>query len=415
MGDQAVHVQEPMRSRNPFHHYLRFRRARILTVEPVMFLFMFGMFLFSTLSQQYLMNRYSLDILQNTSYPYANETRCVYKEDVTNYTGDPSAYDRVVIGNATLLFVFRSLAFQIPSIIVTMIVGPLSDRYGRRPVIILVAIGAVLQGLGVLVVILCGLDLHYFIVFGGIEGLCGGLSAMTMACYSYVSDVSSVKWRTMRIGLVQSMLYVAGILSRGLGLLWFQKLNCDITYPLVLVVACNFCIILYTVLFLPESLSNKERQKKNLDKPHGLKLLNRGFNIFFCQVHEYPVWRLWLALVPIVFMTMIMTAETSIGIFYFGEMNWKPFLVGINQALAMSSHMISLMVVLPILVALKFPDPLISLIGAVANCSMNLFIGLSKYPYELFISEFGVLYLIWTPEMRATPSTNPPLHSFMTL
>ena len=366
-----------------------------------MFLFFFGMFLFSTLSQQYLLNRYSLDILENTTYPYSNEStsRCVYKEDVTNYTGDPTAYDEIVIGNATLLFVFRSLAFQIPSIIITMIVGPLSDHYGRRFVLLLVAAGAVLQGLGILMIILYDLDLHYFILFGGIEGLCGGLSAMTMACYSYVSDVSSAKWRTMRIGLVQSMLYVAGILSRGLGLLWFQKLDCDITYPLILVVACNFSIIVYTVLFLPKSLPSAERRRKSKDKIYGLKLLNRGLSIFFCQVSEYPVWRLWLALVPIVFMTLIMTAETSIGIFYFGEMNWKPALIGINQALAMSSHMISLMVLLPILVALKFPDPLISLIGAVANCSMNLFIGLSKYPYELFISELVLSSCIVTEDI----------------
>lgn len=363
------------------------RYGRLLTVEPVIFLYMFGMFLSSTLSQQYYMNRYSLDILRNTSYPYLGETRCVYKEDVTNYTGDPTAYGKIVLGNATLLFVFRSLASQIPAIVVTMLLGPLSDRYGRCPVILLVAFGAVLHGYMNLSIVYFKLDMQYFILSGAIEGVTGGLSSITMACYSYVSDISSLKWRTMRIGLVQSMLYVAGIMSRGLGLLWFQKLNCDITYPLVLFMACNAAIIVYVTLFLSESLTAKERRKKNVDKPKGVMLLARGISIFLCRTKEYPVWRMWLALVPIVFMTMIMTAETATGIFYFGAVDWKPVLIGINQALAMGSHMVCAMVVLPILVALKLPDPLISLIGAVANCSMNFFIGLSRYPYELFIGE----------------------------
>ena len=336
------------------------------------------------------MNHYSLEVLKNTLYPYANETRCIIKEDVTNYTGDNSTYGKVVVGNATLLFVLRSVPSQILSIIVTLIMGPLSDRYGRRPVIVLVALGGALQGLGSLAIIHFNLNLYYFILFGAVEGLFGGLPAITTACYAYVSDISSDKWRTVRIGLVQSMLYVAGILSRGLGLLWFQKLNCEITYPLILYVTCKLATIVYLVLFLPESLTYMERKGKNRDKPKGIRLLIRGLSIFFCHIREYPVLSLWLALVPIVFMTMIMTAETSIGIFYFADMNWKPVLVGINQALAMGSHMISAMVILPILVVLKFPDPLISLIGSTVNCGMNFFIGLSKHPYQLFISEFEV-------------------------
>lgn len=390
MADSKIEPREPRASpvSASWTLYLSFRYAKLLTVEPVMFLYMFAMYLFATLSQEYYMNRYSLEVLQNTSYPYANETRCIIKEDVTNYTGDNSTYGKVVMGNATLLFVLRSVPSQILSIIVTLMMGPLSDRYGRRPVIVLVAVGGVLQGLGSLMIIHFNLNLHYFILCGAVEGMFGGLPAITTASFAYVSDISTDKWRTVRIGLVQSMLYVAGILSRGLGLLWFQRLNCDITNPLILYVACKVATIVYLMFFLPESLTSSERRIKNLDKPKGLKVLSRGLSIFFCHVREYPVFRLWLALVPIVFMTMIMSAETSIGIFYFGDMNWKPLLVGINQALAMGSHMVCAMLVLPILVALKLPDPLISLIGSSVNCGMNFFIGLSKHPYQLFISEF---------------------------
>lgn len=53
------------------------------------------------------------------------------------------------------------------------------------------------------------LDLHLFILAGAIEG-CGGFSAILAASFAYVSDISSGKWRTLRIDLVESMTAISG-------------------------------------------------------------------------------------------------------------------------------------------------------------------------------------------------------------
>lgn len=377
-----------MVSLNPWDLYLAFRNAKIITVEPVIFLYMFGTYLYFPLYQQYFLNRYSLDVLQNTSYLYTNETRCINKSEVNNYSLNNNTYDEVVTHNASNLFIYTSLANRILSIAVTMILGPLSDRYGRRLPMMLVAVGATLQGLLGLAIVHFTLNMYLFILGGAIAGLFGDFASVLMACFSYISDISSGRWRTVRIGLAESMIFMAGLLAEGLGGLWFQKLNCKLASPLLLFIACNVTIVLYTLIFLPESVTSDERRRKNAGKPKGLKSLLRGASIFCCCIREYSVWRLWFSIVPVAILVINMAGATSIGVFFFSDLSWSPGRIGAYQATAMGSHMVALMVVLPILVALKMPDMLISLTGIFFSCTMNLFIGLSRRTYQLFIGEF---------------------------
>lgn len=388
--ERYIPASEASVTLNPFllswNFYQVLRNARVLTVEPVVFLYMFGTYLYFPLYQQYFLNRYSLDVLENTSYPFTNETRCINESDVTYYTGSNSTY-KSVESHATRLFVISSVANKIASVIATLILGGLSDLYGRRPVILLVALGAALQIALCLCIVHFKLNMYFFVLSGVISGMFGDFASLLMACFAYASDISSNEWRTVRIGLVEAMLFLAGLLSEGLGGFWFQEIDCNIADPSMLVLASYSAIILYTLFFLPESLTSTERRIKAAKKPKGIKSLARGARIFFCQVSEYSVWRLWMALIPIAIIVANMTGVTSLTVFFFKDLNWRPGVIGAYQATAMGSHMLTLMVLLPILVACKFSDPLISLIALLFNCGMNLFIGLSTRTYQLFIGK----------------------------
>lgn len=50
--------------------------------------------------------------------------------------------------------------------------------------------------------------------------------------------------------------------------------------------------------------------------------------------------------------------------------------------------MVSLIAVLPVLVALNFPDPLLSLIAVIANIAMNIVIGVSQTTCPIFIGNY---------------------------
>ena len=45
------------RSWNPLRLYLKFRGLKIVTVEPVLFLYMFGLYMLLAVDEQYVFNR----------------------------------------------------------------------------------------------------------------------------------------------------------------------------------------------------------------------------------------------------------------------------------------------------------------------------------------------------------------------
>nr|KAG5688536.1 hypothetical protein BaRGS_031320 [Batillaria attramentaria] len=45
------------------------------------------------------------------------------------------------------------------------------------------------------------------------NGLCGGIIACLMAVFSYITHIASPESKTMRIGIVESMIFMAGTLG----------------------------------------------------------------------------------------------------------------------------------------------------------------------------------------------------------
>ena len=156
-------------------------------------------------------------------------------------------------------------------------------------------------------------------------------------------------------------------------------------------IACALTIIGYTLVFLPESLSSTERRQQALKKQSKLASLATGFKILFCQFQEYAVWKLWGGLIIVFVLVMNMTGATGVNINFFKaklSLDWDPETTGFYLGAQQLSHMVGLLVVLPILLACKLPDALVAIIGLAVSCAMNIIVGLAWKTYQLFIGKY---------------------------
>ena len=144
---------------------------------------------------------------------------------------------------------FSSLGLDLFCIV---ILGSLSDRYGRKPAIALSIIGVLWRSAVDLVIVHFHLPVPVFLVSVFLCGVSGGPNLLLAAGNAYLTDVTSVKNRTFRIIILQSCVLIStGIGQIGLGValqLSTYKSYGKYLLPLFVALGCTAASILYVVI-----------------------------------------------------------------------------------------------------------------------------------------------------------------------
>lgn len=143
------------------------------------------------------------------------------------------------------------------------ILGALSDRFGRRPVLLVSLMGAVLD------YILMAFAPNLTILFIGrvIAGLTG--ASMTVAT-AYMADISDDKNRAANFGLIGAAFGFGFIVGPAIG--GFTG-SLGHQYPFLVAAGLNLLNFIFGVFILPESLPKELRRKVELTKLNPLKSL----------------------------------------------------------------------------------------------------------------------------------------------
>jgi len=141
------------------------------------------------------------------------------------------------------------MTFGMAQFLMSPLLGALSDRYGRRPLLLLG-----ISGLGVTFALTALANSLWVVVAVRLIG--GGLSANFAVAQAYVADISTPEDRTASLGKLGAMFGIGFVLGPALG---GQLGHYDIRLPLF--VAAGLCALnaLYGLLVLPESLPADRR------------------------------------------------------------------------------------------------------------------------------------------------------------
>jgi DHA1 family tetracycline resistance protein-like MFS transporter len=177
---------------------------------------------------------------------------------VTEFAGgDPSAGARWF---GPLIAVYALMQF-----IFAPVLGALSDRYGRRPVLLIA-----LFGYGVDYLIL-GMAPNLFWLFVG-RLLAGILGATTTTANAYMADISTPETRSRNFGLVGAAFGLGFVFGPALGGVLGEA---NPRLPFFVAAGLVFCNWLYGFFILPESLPPERRRTVDLAELNPFRVILR--------------------------------------------------------------------------------------------------------------------------------------------
>ena len=364
-------------------------RAKIITVEIVCVLYIMGKMISVTLFEQYYYHKFGSVVLQNTSFEFPNGSFCVSSELINSNTGSNDSY-KVVESQSNHLVAYLAIAMTIPSMVVTVVIGPLMDRYGRKIGILLPVTGTMLMG--ILSVLIIQFDLHpyYFFIPHVVNGLTGGFTCVLASCFAYIADVGTPRWRSLRIGIVESGIAYGGAVGTLLGGFWLHKIDCNFVPPMLFFVGCNVVILVYTVFFIPESLSRSERKEMVRKNPKGPQTYIQGFKIFCGGLPVRSTWMLYVATICITVMGINQFGAVMIDVYFLKALpfDFNAFQIGIYEGVRAASQGTANSLLMAILVALCVGDAWIMLLATLFHVATGFLIGFSNLAWQLYASEW---------------------------
>lgn len=224
-----------------------------VTVEPFVICYVLPSVLAGLAVQNLCLEKSCLVNLQ-----YDEQTcRHIMQGRTHNYTEQEKSVQIMVTGMTAWSFPLQT---ALPGIL-TLFLGAWSDRTGnRKAFMVLPIVGKLISIVGIILstVFFLQVGLNETALIEGLPpALAGGRVAMTMAVYSYITDITSDKERTFRLGIITAIL----TLTRPVGLALSGYMTKRLGYYGVFSVACAFYLFgfVYIVLRL------KEKAKKTID------------------------------------------------------------------------------------------------------------------------------------------------------
>ena len=235
------------------------RLRRWFIVEPILILYVFGVFPVQTIAQKYILHRItneSLHILtsQNISDHPTNTTF----DPCHSNTSDPIyQFQEYVQSKSSQFVLYESIINGVPAIFVTIILGAGSDIFGRRFAILPPLVGALLGSSIYTYVICTEASIHWLFVGDAVIGCCGSFYAVLMGCLAYVADRTPPEKLMIRITIIELTMFIPGVISP----IVCGKVTTAFGYliPLLFIIAASAVNLVYALIFLPnETKGSKE-------------------------------------------------------------------------------------------------------------------------------------------------------------
>ncbi len=271
-----------------------------------------------------------------------------------------------------LAFLAVALAFGIANFLSAPVLGALSDRYGRRPVLLLGFLGLALNFLVTPLATALWMLLAVRLVSGAMQSNIAVANA-------YVADITPAEDRARRFGLLGAMFGVGFVLGPVIGGLLGAL---DLRYPFFLAGAMALVNSVYGLLVLPESLPPERRRPFDWRRAnpvaalHGLAVL-KGVGSLVTVIALASLAQFMLH------MTWVLYTKFKFG-WGPAEVGWSLFAVGIVSALSQG------VLLRPLLQ--RFSPERLAVVSLLVGCASFVGFGFATQGWMMYVViAFGLL------------------------
>ena len=371
-------------------------RSRLFIIEIYMSLFILQFLTSSQLIQQHIFQKFARETLSKTpNYTAPNESICLKQDYIVSATGNNDSIVEIQ-KRANNLAMYLEVIGLCGSGVMALFYGSLSDIIGRKPILTLTLVGMTIMCAIQFAVIEFDLNNYsiYLIVAAGINGFLGGTATMLGVSFAFVSDVTSKKWRTLRLGTTESSIGFGKAASYTIVYYWINSNGCDFKGPAYTLIGIVPLTFLYLIL-LPESLPPKERRQNG----GGFKKIANGIKVFIDpnRTSLSKWWRIWdcVAIIAIECLCVIGVYQVINYFLHNEPLEWSYELIGIYGVVTALSTVVSLVIVLPLMIALPIPrqymNPSFILFASVIAIVTNIMMATVKHgqDWEMFLGKWS--------------------------
>jgi len=250
-GDGGSNESSSIHSSSPIHPSVK---RKYIPLEPIMCFYFVSLVISIPIYQFYIYDTIAKSHgIQNF---VANDERkaCNNSEDGTT---------AIIQKEANKIFLNLSFLNTFASVIPTLFLGSISDKFGRKVSLLITFTGLFLRH--VLYVIVMQWELPYEVMYFAnvIEGLSGSMGSAIMSAFSILADTTTPgNDRAFRIALIDGLSAISAGLSVFGGGVWIKYSNFVI--PMIFATLLCLVTIVLVVIFIPKTnnFTNEDHQKK---------------------------------------------------------------------------------------------------------------------------------------------------------
>ncbi|XP_078607990.1 proton-coupled folate transporter-like [Branchiostoma floridae x Branchiostoma japonicum] len=301
-----------------------------VTIEPIAFLLVLAVVMVLPLQQQYIYYKLGNDTLPSNSHCDVNTSHPASKG---NKRVEEEAADWLT---------YIKLSISLPSLVMVLVLGSLSDKLGRKITLIAPLFGTLIWLLLGALVVYFNLPLSMFLVGSFIFGVMGGSASFITGCTSYVADITEKgQSRDVRLAIVGSAAGVAVIAAVLVGGYWLEALGPPLGFqePYWFTVGLMVFCILYALFALKET-----RPKQPGSKLCSLSYIARIVS-FVRRIQKPKRWIMGTLMLVYFLAHSVQESVTGVKtvILLSPPYCWNPVLIGVKNAIEGAAYIMSVL------------------------------------------------------------------------